>query len=476
MTRNQMTMPWKLSLTTLTLALVSCTAQTDGGPPGAIPITFGAAISRTGSSAVDTWANSFELAAADANEGLELARYPMGSLHFRSVVVDSVNRADVAARKTMNMVRNDNIRMVLNGTSADSTALVALNHNPDVTQRPNIPVVCVACSSPSHHNPKAMDANPVVQAAYRNEDRWHFGLSMSSTPQSLVLARIITSKGDQGDVNGDGKLKVSTIHIDDAFGNGFATVLQQAILRFRPDAIIERLSHPPANELLNDLGLWSESMRLLTDDRTGEARDVRPDIVLEITFPQYSLAILKAYASGGYQVPFLHTHSMREKTVVIQAGRSLNGHEGTSYLPLDGESGRLFDERFVKTVGISRQSQWDAHVYDGYFLTALATLIAAKENSTSTELYGYQIRDAMLKVNDPSGAVIRPGPQEFARAAGLIAAGQPINYEGASGSCDFDDYGRALNRISHWSVDQQQVNDLAVYDCASNPVECPKAP
>jgi hypothetical protein len=334
--------------------------------------------------------------------------------------------------------------------------------------------VCVACSSPSHHNPQATNSDPALQAAFRNEERWHFGLSMSSTPQSLVLARIITGKGDRGDVNGDGKLKVSTIHIDDAFGNGFAAVLEQAILRFRPDAIIEKVSHPPRNELLNDLGLWSENIRLLADDRTGEVRDVRPDIVLEITFPQYSLAILKAYAAGNYQVPFLHTHSMREKTVVIQAGRSLDGHEGTSYLPLDGESGRLFDERFVKTVGISRQSQWDGHVYDGFFLTALATLIAARETRDPAGLRGYHLRDAMSKVNEREGTIIRPGPRELARAAELIAEGKPINYEGASGSCDFDLYGRALNRIAHWSGERQIVSDLDVYDCASNPEECPR--
>jgi hypothetical protein len=454
--------------------LLGCVPPAASLPPGTVPITFGAAISRTGSSAVDTWANAFELAAADANEGLEQANYPVGRLVFKTVVGDSMNRADVAARKAMNMVRQDNILMVLNGTSADSAALVALNHKEDVSQRPNIPVICVACSSPSHHNPMATAMDPAVQAAYRNEDRWHFGLSMSSTPQSLVLARILTSKGEGGDINGDGKLKVSTIHIDDAFGNGFAGVLKQAILRFRPDAIVEQLSHPPRNELLNDLGLWSETMRLLADDRTGDVRDVRPDIVLEITFPQYSLAILKAYSAGNYEVPFLHTHSMREKTVVIQAGRSLEGHEGTSYLPLDGESGRLFDERFLKTVGISRQSQWDGHVYDGFFLAALATLVAARDVRDPAALYGHHIRDAMLKVNDPLGTVIRPGPGQFALAAQLIAMGQPINYEGASGSCDFDRHGRALNRIAHWSVHKQLITDLAVYDCARDPAECPK--
>ena len=44
----------------------------------------------------------------------------------------------------------------------------------------------------------------------------------------------------------------------------------------------------------------------------------------------------------------------------------------------------------------------------------------------------------MMQVNERRRNIIRPGPGEFARAAGLIAQGQPINYEGASGPCDFD--------------------------------------
>lgn len=455
----------------VTLAL-GCTEAPSPIPPGATIVTFGAAISRTGSSAVDTWGNAFQLAADDVNQGLAEAGYPTGPFWFRTVISDSMNRADVAVEKTQRMLGTDQIKMVLTGTSADALALLALNHNPDLSPM-NIPVVCVACSSPSHHNPNETNANPALQAAYRNIGNWHFGLSMSSLPQSRVLARIIEGMENGGDVNRDGKLKVATVHIDDTFGRGFAGALRDTILTARPDAIVEQLSHPARNDLLNDFALWSETVRRMCDDRTGEALDVEPDVILEITFPQFSLALFKAYAASRCTVPFLHTHSMREKTVLLQIGRGLEGHEGTSYLPLDGESGRRFEERFLKTVGLSRQSQWDGHVYDGYVLTALATLIAAREHGRG-ELTGERIRDAFAQVNVKDGEVIRPGPDEIARAAAHIARGEPINYEGASGSCDFDGNGRALNRISHWRVNKQVASDVAVYDCPKDPMVCPR--
>jgi len=70
----------------------------------------------------------------------------------------------------------------------------------------------------------------------------------------------------------------------------------------------------------------------------------------------------------------------------------------------------------------------------------------------------------MKEMNDPEGEVIGIGPDEFAKGALAIAAGRAINYDGASGPCDFDAYGRAKNRISHWRVSEGQANDVGVYD------------
>jgi hypothetical protein len=142
-------------------------------------------------------------------------------------------------------------------------------------------------------------------------------------------------------------------------------------------------------------------------------------------------------------------------------------------LPSDGESGRLFDEHFRDTIEIARQSQWDAAVYDGAFMFALATLKAAQGLADPTSVPGAAVRDAMNELNTGGAEEIRIGPDEFAKAARAIAEGRPINYEGASGPCDFDAYGRAKNRISHWQVTGGQAVDIGVYDCVKD-ASCPK--
>lgn len=457
----------------LALALAACASSSEQDTR--TELVMGATVSRTGVSAVHTWGNSFELAAADASEGLQLAGYPTGKeLLFSALIADSRNDAAVTVPRAIELVQEQGALMILNGTSNDSLELNKLAYDDDPNNDLNVPIVCVACSSPSHHNPDPNTDDPVARLAFQNPDDWHFGLSMSSLHQSQVLWNIIRDKtpagNAAGDINGDGQVKISTIAIDDAFGTGFQDALESVALADNPSVVYEKTTHPKSADV-NQYD-WVQAVAALTDTATGGTQDVAPDLVIEFTFPNFSLALVKSFSQLGSDLPFLHTHSMRESTVLAAAVDTLEGHEGTSYAPIDGTSGDAFDEHFRNTLSISRQSQWDSHVYDGGFLFSLGALIATRDMENPSAVTGAQIRDAMKQLNDPNGEVIRVGPEEFAKAARAIAEGSPINYEGASGPCDFDDNGRARNRISHWRVDGTGYEQLGLYDCVSGD-DCP---
>ncbi len=49
------------------------------------------------------------------------------------------------------------------------------------------------------------------------------------------------------------------------------------------------------------------------------------------------------------------------------------------------------------------------------------------------------IADALMQINDPKGEVVGPGDWEKGKK--LIDEGKPINYQGASGTVDFDEHG-----------------------------------
>lgn len=465
------------------LGLLSLACGGDAADENTVPITLGATISRTGTSAVGTWESALDLAATDAAEGLKDADYPTGHrLNFKIKVADTVNDAKKTVSKGREMV-GDGVKMLMVGTSSDAVALSALAYDDDPDNDIDVPIVCIACSSPALHNPTAMNDDPILRAANRNEEGWVFGLAMASTYQSQVLWNIINdmTEGDlPGDINGDGIVKISTVAQSDGFGTGFQNALETVVVTAHPDTdvVYEKLTFATTEDV-NDEQIWADLVDLLADDVHTDAEGatvtgVEPDIVIEFAFPQFSLALVKAYAAAEKPQTFLHTHSMREQPVVISAEAALNGHEGTSYLPSDGESGEMFDAHFRRAFGVARESQWDSGAYDTGFLTALAVLVASRDLDDPKKVTGEAIRDAMKTLNDTEyGTVIRPGQGQFAIAAQLIADGEPINYEGASGPCDFDEYGRALNRISHWRANDQEVTDIAVYDCVSD-ATCPK--
>ncbi len=99
----------------------------------------------------------------------------------------------------------------------------------------------------------------------------------------------------------------------------------------------------------------------------------------------------------------------------------------------------LFDspayKEFSATVPSGDQSPYAPQAWDQMTLVALA-LAAAKGEASGTV-----IKDNLRAVSNPPGTVV----YSFADGAKLINEGKKINYEGASGSCDFDQIGDILS-------------------------------
>ena len=425
-------------------------------------MTLGATISRTGVSAVGTWETALDLAALDASDGLRAADFPTGAkLDFKAKIADTVNHTKNTVSKGSEMV-DKGAKMLMVGTSSDAVALSALAYDDDDSNDINVPIVCIACSSPALHNPMAMNADPVLQDANRNELGWVFGLAMASTYQSQVLWNIITDMTPEGnavgDINGDGVVKISTVAQADGFGTGFQNALEAIALAATPDIVYEKLTFATTEDV-NQEQVWNDLVDALTDDRSMNVDGVEemtgePDVVIEFAFPQFSLALVKAYAAKDKTQTFLHTHSMRERPVVLSAESALDGHQGTSYLPSDGESGEMFDTHFSNVYKVTRESQWDSGAYDTGFLTALAVLKAGMEIDDATEVTGEAVRDALKTLNDPDGEVIRPGSSEFAKAAKADCGRRGHQLRGRVGPVRFQ---RARSRAqSHLALASEQ--------------------
>ncbi len=138
----------------------------------------------------------------------------------------------------------------------------------------------------------------------------------------------------------------------------------------------------------------------------------------------------------------------------------------------DGDSARVFTDDLKALTGQAPAFR-DAAAYDAAMTLMLASVHAVKRNGLKdAELVtGAMIRDSMRAINDRKGEPVAAGIAGFARAVQLILEGKPVDYQGASGPCDFDANGDVLAQLARFRV-QGQFVDVEKYDCVRDR-ECP---
>ena len=121
----------------------------------------------------------------------------------------------------------------------------------------------------------------------------------------------------------------------------------------------------------------------------------------------------------------LGADTLRGKITLSQPAPQAEGDSGP------GESYTAFAEAFT-AAGHDPEAPYVSHGYDVAFLMALAIEKAGAADRS-------KISAALREVANAPGMVIRPG--EWAKAREAIAAGEDVNYEGASGDIEFDENG-----------------------------------
>jgi branched-chain amino acid transport system substrate-binding protein len=103
--------------------------------------------------------------------------------------------------------------------------------------------------------------------------------------------------------------------------------------------------------------------------------------------------------------------------------------------------------------GLDPDATFGAQGYDAAFLLALAI-----EKNGSADREG--LNQALREVASEPGEVILPG--EWEKAKRLIAEGQDINYEGATGSLEFDDNGDVPGVIEELVIEGDMFNSVGL--------------
>ena len=153
------------------------------------------------------------------------------------------------------------------------------------------------------------------------------------------------------------------------------------------------------------------------------------------------ITIIRNSLENGLFGKFLGADGMMDNSVIEQIGAdTLRGNIMLSQPASDteGDSYKAFAAAF-EAAGNNPGAPFVAHGYDVAFLAALAIEKAGAADRS-------MISAALREVANAPGMVIRPGEWEKAKAA--IAAGEDINYEGASGAIEFDGNGDVAGTYS----------------------------
>lgn len=199
-----------------------------------------------------------------------------------------------------------------------------------------------------------------------------------------------------------------------SFGDAFTAIVKAAGATITDDLIYEDKKPSYRSEVTRVLG-------------------TNPDLIMLEGYTPDSVVMVKEIYKAGYKGAILAPSFAINAKFIEGAGADVA--EGIWNM----DRAPLFDspayKEFSAAVPRTDQSPYAPQAWDQMSIVALA-LAAGKG-----EVSGTVIKDHLRAIANPPGAVV----YSYAEGAKLLGEGKKINYEGASGSCDFDAIGDILS-------------------------------
>jgi len=165
--------------------------------------------------------------------------------------------------------------------------------------------------------------------------------------------------------------------------------------------------------------------------QSGGGGSEGPDVLVVIGYPESGVQIFRDYYSDfGTGVDILVTDGLKDPELPGDVGNEMANVTGTA--PTAAGPGKdFFTQRFEEEYS-NEPGVFTSQAYDASAASMLANLAAGENDGTA-------VRDNMRAVANPAGEEF--GPSELGEAVETVAAGNDIDYVGASSSVDFDENG-----------------------------------
>ena len=361
-------------------------------------------------------------------------------------LVKEINLAEQAAVDEINAaggINGDQVKLVFGDTGCNSqTAVDAANKLVNIEQVIGIAgALCSGATIPAASNVAVPAGVVMISPASTSpeitdlkDNDYLYRTAPSDAFQGGVLAKLVLSKGIK---------KVALTYINNDYGVGLAGTFRETYKAMggiiTADQVHEEKKQSYRSELASLASGGSSKLVLIA---MGEGS---------------GMTMIRQSLEGGMFDTFIGADGMRtDKMVASIGGANLKGKLwGT--LPSAKPSPQL--DKFKSMYGDGKKykygSPFTAQGYDAVMLIALSAQMAGSSDRTA-------IRDNLRKVANAPGVVVGPG--DWAKAVAAIKAGKDINYEGASGSHEFDAKGEVAGVFAEYQVEGNKLVDSAPLD------------
>lgn len=261
-----------------------------------------------------------------------------------------------------------------------------------------------------------------------DDDDYTFRTTASDAIQGKVLGELAYERGYR---------TAAILYINDPYGGGLAESTGEAFEQAGGEVLGVAAYEP---------GEVTYMMQL------EELAKGDPDVLVLIGYPESGVVILRQALSEGLFDQFLFPDGMQSEQIIEDVGGDyLEGMYGTGPGAAETESYENYLNAYEAEYGEKPATAYTENAYDGVVVIALAIASAGEE--AIEEDPGQAIRDHMRVVANPSGEIISASVDDFKKAFELIGQGEEIDYEGAAGSIDFDEYGDTVTPILIWKIE-----------------------
>ncbi len=384
------------------------------GPALADDVKVGALMGITGPLAnfIPPILNAAKLAEADVNAGGGI----LGGNKFVLVVADGQAAAQPSVDAASKLVNLENVAAIMGALSSGATIASA-----NAVTIPNK----VLQVSPTSTSPAMTDLE---------DDDYVYRIVPSDNYQGEVLANIVLDEG----IN-----KVAVAYVNNDYGVGIANTFKSAYEAKGGNITAFEKHEDKKNSYRGELATLAG---------TGA------DALVVIAYAGGSGAkIVKQSLENGFFDRFIGTDGLRDDLLIEQVGADALATSFFSSPTSPGENPAADElhKRFDETYGEGSDKPFVDQTYDATMLIALAI-----EKAGTTDRAA--VKTALREVSSAPGEVVGPG--EWAKAVQLLKDGKDINYEGASGSHEFDKNGDVAGFIGKFVVDGDSYKQIAIFE------------